>query len=131
MRPRLRLPGPAGDPRGDAVQPWPERFRVPHRAGLQRQDQEGRLERVIGRVPVAEQPAADPQDHRPVPPHDLLERGFRASLAARHEPFEQLPVAQAADDPDLEQRIQVAAIVWCGQWIVHEIAPDAGVLVSP
>ena len=46
-----------------------------HPVGIPGQGQERGLERVIGRVRVAKQPPADAQDHRPVPFHQLGERG--------------------------------------------------------
>ena len=75
-------PGSAGHPRCHAVQPGPEGIRFADRASLQRQDQERRLEGILGRVRVAQGPLAYPQHHRAMPPHHLLERDLPASLAA-------------------------------------------------
>jgi hypothetical protein len=60
-------PGPHGRGVGDTVQPIPDRLAWPHRARLADQDEEGRLEGVLGVLGVVEDAPADAQDHRAVP----------------------------------------------------------------
>ena len=67
-------PGRGRDSQGDAVEPAPDRFLPPHGAGPADEDQEGGLEGVLGVVLVAQDRAADAEDHRPVPLHQGGER---------------------------------------------------------
>jgi hypothetical protein len=50
-----------------AVQPRADRLALADRAGLAEQHEEGRLERVLGLVRVAQDPPADAEHHRAVP----------------------------------------------------------------
>ena len=52
---------------GHAVQPGADRLALADRAGLAEQDQERRLERVVGLVRVAQDAPADAEHHRAVP----------------------------------------------------------------
>jgi hypothetical protein len=40
------------------------------------QDEKSSLKCILGVVPIAQDPAADAQDHRPVAAHQLSKRGF-------------------------------------------------------
>ena len=65
---------------GDAVQPAAQRVGGADRAGLPRQDEEGRLEGVLDVVLVLEDGAAGGQDHRAVTGHQRLEGGLVVRL---------------------------------------------------
>ena len=64
-----------------ALQPGAERVADPERTGLAGQDQERRLEGVVGRVLVDQGRAGDPEDHRPVPLDQRGEGQFGRSPA--------------------------------------------------
>ena len=64
--PGRRGPGVAGDPKGDIMEPGPERFADPESASLTDQDQEGGLEGILGIVRVAQDAVTDAHDHRRV-----------------------------------------------------------------
>ena len=81
---------------GHAVQPGADRLALADRAGLAEQDQECRLERVLGLVRVAQDAPADAQHHRAVQGH---ERGERRLVTTAHEPLEQRPVIQPRHRP--------------------------------
>ena len=59
-------PGFHGDPTGDPVEPACRRVLTPDRARPPGEDEEGRLEGVLGLVSVAEHAPADAEDHRSV-----------------------------------------------------------------
>jgi hypothetical protein len=88
------LPGAGGDPPGDAVQPARDRAPLADRPRPAGQDQERRLEGVVRRVGVAQDAAADAQDHRPVPAQQGLE-GRLVDVA--RVPVQQLGVGQPAE----------------------------------
>ena len=71
--PQGRGPGLDRDPPGHAVEPGRQRVGHSDRARLADQDQEGRLEGVVGVHRVPEHTPADPEDHRPVLRDDRLE----------------------------------------------------------
>ena len=81
-------PGLLGRAAGDLEKPVLERSPARERASLARQDQEGRLERVLRILLVGQHPPAHAQHHRPVPPQQPLERGH----VAEREAAEQLAV---------------------------------------
>src|SRR5262249_7990929 len=89
---RLR-PRPRGDALSDAVQSGGERAPVPDRGGPADEDQEGRLEGVLGGMDVAEQAAADAEDEGAVPLHQQGERGL---VAADQETLQEFGVGQVA-----------------------------------
>jgi hypothetical protein len=64
-------------------------LRVSERPGPAYQDEESRLERILGVVRVGEYAPADGEDHWPVAAQELLES---ALIAQPVEPIEQLPV---------------------------------------
>ena len=77
---------------GYTVEPVAHQRPRDHRAGLAHQDQEGRLEGILGVGLVAEHAAADAQYHRPVPPH----QGFEGRLVTLTDvALEQLGIEQA------------------------------------
>jgi hypothetical protein len=80
----------------------------PDRAGLQREDQERRLERVFRGLLIAYGTAANAQDHRPVPVHDRLEGPRRGVARLRGEAPDQFAIAQAADGPYVVQGVEIA-----------------------
>jgi hypothetical protein len=57
------------------MQPPAELVGVADLAGLSREDKKRRLECIVGGVSIAENPAADAQDHRSVHLHQGLEGG--------------------------------------------------------
>jgi len=71
---------------------------------LSRQDQERRLERILGVVVVAQDLMADPLYHRPVPLDQRREGRF---IATGYEHIEQLPVGEAGNRADLEKHPKV------------------------
>ena len=91
--PEGRRPGAESGAVGDAVEPASDGLAVGDGGGLLGQDEEGRLEGVLGVLGVAEDAAADGQHHRPVPAHQGREGGV---VAAGDELAEQLPVREAA-----------------------------------
>ena len=67
------------------------------------QHQERRLERILRVLRIAEHPAADAQDHRPVPVHQLFEGGLgTVATTPRDECVEELTVRPSADRPEAE-----------------------------
>jgi hypothetical protein len=104
----------------DAVEPCPQRAALVHPQGCRPADeyQKRRLERVFGRMTLAEYLAADGQDRRPVPGRDHLERRLgsvvRALTTARiggGEPVQELAVGEADGGTRAEQPPKVPA---CG-----------------
>jgi len=97
--PGLGLPG---DPERDPVQPSGEGFAVDDRPAPAEQDQERGLEGVLGRVSIAQDAAADGQDHRPVSMDQDSEGPLAPGLAGeevRHE----LPVGPRPHRPQEEE----------------------------
>ncbi len=93
-------PGARTDPQSHAVEPARQRVTPPDRARLLRQDQECRLERILGVVVVVQDLMADPLYHRPMP----LDQGREGRFSAPgHEQVEQLPVGEAGNRADLEK----------------------------
>jgi hypothetical protein len=78
---------------------------APDRVGSVDQDQERRLERVIGGGGVGQDPAADTQDQRTMPGDEPLKRCL---VASDREPFEKLAVAEPGDRPALEHATDFA-----------------------
>ena len=102
-------PGVDGDPQGDTMQPAPDGLLPAHGNGSSDEDQKGCLERVFGVVLVAQNRAADAEDHRPVP---IDQGGERRSsrlvppLTAR-QAAEQVSIGQSADRARVEKRPDV------------------------
>ena len=77
------------------------------RAGLARQHQECRLEGVLGVVRVAEDLPADSQDHRSVTLHQGREGRLIGPVPCGHEPLDELPVREVADDTEPEEGVEL------------------------
>ena len=84
--------GPAEPPK----QPAGHRITSANRPRLPRQYQEGRLKRVLGRVPVAQGLVADPQNHRPVAFHQSPKSRLAGRPPILEKPLQQLTIAEAA-----------------------------------
>ena len=105
MPPRAVGPGADGDAVGNAVEPGPDAVAVADDRSAADQDEEGGLEGILDVVLVAEEPAADAQDHRSVPGH---ERSQGRLVAAGDEPLEERGLAQAGNGPAAEDPVQLA-----------------------
>ena len=97
--------GARGDAGGDPEEPAPDRAPIPDRCGPAGEDQERRLERIFGVVRVAEDRAADAQDHRAVPVHQDGERGL---VPPGQEAIQQLPVGQPRARPRDEEGLDLS-----------------------
>jgi hypothetical protein len=105
-----RLPGLEGDPDGDAVEPAAERLDALEPAGLAGQREEGRLEGVVGRVGVVQDPPAGAADHRPVAADEGRECRFGPGITpAPDEAAKQLGVGPLARGAVAEEPDQVLA----------------------
>jgi hypothetical protein len=112
-RPPLGRPPPTGrhagadrGAAGDPMEPRTERVAHPERAGLPHQDQKGGLEGVLGVVVVAEDRAADPPDHRPVPLDQGREGRLGRLAAAGGESLQQLTVGESSRRPRVEEHAE-------------------------
>ena len=72
------------------------------------QDEEDGLEGVLRVVIVMKDAPADPQHHRAVPDHQLLEGRVRGLVATRGEPVQELRVGHHPDRAQVEQPMQRA-----------------------
>ena len=93
-------PGLQRHPVGDPMQPAAERLADPEHSRLADEDQERRLERILGGMRIAEYSPADGQHHRAVPRHQGHE-GRLVALSAK--PPHELRVGQPRDGPLAEQ----------------------------
>ncbi len=117
----LLVPATASEPsprlasrtEGDPIQPVRQQVGISDRPGPAGQDQEDGLEGVLGMVAVAQDLAADVQDHRPVTRHQGGEGGFAAGIAPVVEPLEELAVGQTDDGTAVEQRPDLSDHRWC------------------
>ncbi len=116
-------PGPrsgAGrDPQRDAVQPTGDGIAFLDRMGPPHEHEEGRLERVLGLVLVAQNAPTGPQDHRRVPRDQGLERGLVATV---RKAFQELSVRQPPDRPRVKERVQVPQGLAVGT-TSHDLGP--------
>jgi len=83
---------------------------------LLRQDQERRLERILGVVVVAQHIATHPLHHRPMPLDQRRESRF---VATRHEQVEQLLVGKPNNRADFEKHPKVTmctSVMSIGHW---------------
>ena len=101
--PGRRGPDRGGGPEGDTVEPAPARRRVANGTRFSKQDKEGRLERVLHVVGIAQDLPADAQDHRAVALHQDRECQPGPFAVARRDAVEELPVRQVGDDPQVEE----------------------------
>ena len=92
--PRRRAPGPRPGPRRRTASSPPNRACESTRPLLD-QHQERGLERIVGIVRIAQDVAADPQHHRPVPGDQGLERRLGRALTRAGEPLDQVPIRRA------------------------------------
>ena len=107
LPPDRRDPAPRGNPDRDPVEPAPDRLSLADRRPPARQDQEGRLERVVHVCGIIEDVATDAHDHRPVPGHQGFERPLAALIPTRPEPLDQLPVGQTRAGPRAEEDLKM------------------------
>ena len=89
----------------DLVQPARQGVSSPDCAPLLDQDQEGRLEGILSIVGVAQDPPADAQDHRSVPPHQRFEG---PGIPLGEETLEELRVGEPRDHPVGEQAVDLS-----------------------
>ena len=85
------------------MQPARHRLATADRAGPASQDQERGLRSILGIVFVAQDLAADPQDHRPVAIDQGREGGLGGLVPTLNEPVEQLAVGESPGRPRLKQ----------------------------
>ena len=106
---RSPAPGLLGGPDRDAVEPAPELFAPSDRRGPPRQDEERRLEGVLGIMRCRQHAPANALDRGPVAMHQGRERVLGVVATPGEEPIQQLGVGQAAQRaqrvkrPDLAQ----------------------------
>ena len=96
--------GPHRDAECNAVEPARERIARSDRCALSEQDHEDGLKRVVNVSRVSKRGETDADDHRPVPPHEQFECRL---VARRQEPLQERTVAQVADPPGAEERLEV------------------------
>ena len=96
-----------GDPKGNPMQPAPDRLAAADRPGPPRQDEKRRLSGVLGVRFVAQDLPANPQDHRPVPVDERCECRLGIVVPPLEEPLEQLPVGQAAGRAGAKERFDL------------------------
>ena len=89
------------------MEPGAQRIPHPEGPGLPDQDQERRLERILGVVRVGQDAPADAQDHRPMPLDQDREGQLGRLAPIGREPLQELPVGQLADRPDVEERAEL------------------------
>jgi hypothetical protein len=97
-------PGLEGHAVRDAVEPAAQRFLPGDRPGLAGEDEEGRLEGVLGVVRVAQHPLADAEHRGPVAPHQGRKRG-RVCLA--EEARQEIAVREFPSELRTDQSAQV------------------------
>ena len=112
---------------GDAVEPARDRLAASHRAGPARQDEERRLERILGVVRVAQDLAADAQHHRPMPLDQGRESGFGPVIAPVHIPFQELRVGQVPEHPHAVECLQVSEARRARRTVRHQFGPHRDV----
>ncbi len=98
-------PAPSRDPAGHTVEPAADRIQPTDRAGPPHQDQESRLERILGVVRVMKEVPANAQHHRPVAQNQHLEC---SRITTAREPLQQLPIGQPRCGPRVEEDLDVA-----------------------
>ncbi len=96
-------PGAERDPAGHAMEPSRQRIRIVDRARPAGQQQERRLERILGQVAVGQQMATDAQHHRPMPLDQGRERRL-GCLTTVGELIEQAAIGRCTQRPDVEER---------------------------
>ena len=71
------------------------------------QDEEDGLEGILRVVRIVKDAPADPQHHRAVPDHQLLEGRLRGLIAPRDEPVQELRVGHRPDRAEVEQPVHL------------------------
>jgi hypothetical protein len=99
--------GAAGDATRDRQKPWTHGTADPQFPSLAGQDKEGRLERIFGRVRIAEDRTARPEDHRAMPLHQDGEGQLGGYPVAVRKRLKELPVGLLSDLPAVEKRLDV------------------------
>ena len=99
-------PGAHGGAVGHLMQPGAQRVLHPERPGFADQDQEGRLERILGLMLVTQYRPASLEHDRPVP-LDQGGKGELGRLAAAREPLQELAVGHVPDGTDVEKRAEL------------------------
>ena len=89
----------------NTVQPVSQPVGVVNRAGLASQDEEGRLEGVLGMMPVTQELLANTQHHRPVPRHQDRESSLAGRITATDKPLDELAVGKPGDRAAREERL--------------------------
>ena len=110
-RPAPFMPVPTGRgqsgtrrrPKGDLMEPRPQRIAHPEPPGLLHQNQKGGLKRILTVVRIDQDAPAYPQDHRPMSFDQGRERQFGGLAAAGREPLQELTIGQLADRPQIEK----------------------------
>ena len=91
----------------DGQEPWSQGATDPQSPGLAGQDEEGRLERVLGRVRIVEDSMARPVDHWAMTLHQDREGqlGGHPVVARKH--LKELAIGLLSDRPTIEERLDV------------------------
>jgi hypothetical protein len=115
-------PSAGTDAAGDREEPWADRIGDRQRPRAANQDQEGRLEGVLGVVVVARGRPAGAQHHRAVPAHQHFEGTFRLT-PTRDELPQQMAVGQSGEGltaecaPEVpEERIARSGHAFSSRW---------------
>ena len=98
-----------------SIKPGSQQVGVSDRASLAGQDEEDGLKGILGMVPVAQDLAADAQNHWPVPRYQSGEGHFRAGIAPGGEPLDELAVSQSGNKAAVEEGLNLPAIQTCYQ----------------
>ena len=113
----------------DPEEPARDRPAPADRAGPAGQHEEGGLEGVLRIVGVMKDAPADPQHHRAVPGHQLLEGRLRGLIAPRGEPLQELRIGHRPGRAEVEQPMEgFPAIVpdLLGDWSLPSSTRPAG-----
>jgi hypothetical protein len=94
-------------PPGNAMEPARQLLPPRDRRGFPRQNEEGGLKSILGRVPVPQYAAAHAQDHCSMPIHQGRERSLCGLTLTRDEALEQLLVVQRPGRAAMVKRVQV------------------------
>jgi hypothetical protein len=95
--------GLAGCPQGDAVKPGAEQVGFTDRSSPARQHQEDGLERILGKMAIADELSADAEHHRPVSCHHRGEGSLAGRVTPSDESLKQLAVGEPGGRTHLEE----------------------------
>ena len=104
-------PGPQGDASSDPQEPAGQGVPPPDRPRPRCQDQERGLEGILGVVGVAQDVAADIEDHRPMPCHQRLECRLGGLAAPSEESIQELGVGEVPGHPDMGECVEPRSAV--------------------